>query len=109
MRFDFGICLDAAGDAIGFVSGRSRFDLDHHRQLVLALVKSIEIGGEAANKFSAVSRMEFTEIPWPDIVGMRHRMVHANFYIDHDVLWDTVELNLRPLIKALEADLKNGH
>ncbi|WHZ27266.1 MAG: hypothetical protein OJF51_002062 [Nitrospira sp.] len=94
--------LDAAREALGFVQGRNRVDLNSDRQLVLALVKAIEIIGEAAFRTSENSRAQFPEIRWEDIVGMRHRLVHAYFDINLDVLWKTVQDDLAPLIARLE-------
>ena len=94
--------LDAAREALGFVQGRNRVDLNSDRQLVLALVKAIEIIGEAAFRTSENSRAQFPEIRWEDIVGMRHRLVHAYFDINLDVLWKTVQDDLAPLIACLE-------
>ncbi|MCH8829449.1 MAG: DUF86 domain-containing protein, partial [Planctomycetes bacterium] len=42
------------------------------------------------------------EIPWPQIIGMRNRLIHAYFDVDHDRVWDTVMDDLPPLIKNLE-------
>ena len=56
--------LDAAREALGFVRGRNRVDLNSDRQLVLALVKAIEIIGEAAFRTSENSRAQFPEIRW---------------------------------------------
>lgn len=94
--------LDAARETIGFVRGRSRVDLDRDRQLVWALVKGIEIIGEAAYQMAFDSRAECPDIPWDDIVGMRHRLVHAYFDINLDILWKTVKDDLPVLLKALE-------
>lgn len=94
--------LDAAKEAIGFVRGRTRADLDSDRQLALALVKAIEIVGEAAYQVSPTTRAQLTEVPWIDIIGMRHRLVHAYFDINMDVLWRTVHDDLPPLIDVLE-------
>lgn len=94
--------LDAAHEALGFVRGRNRVDLNSDRQLVLALVKAIEIIGEAAFRTSENARAQFPEIRWEDIVGMRHRLVHAYFDINLDVLWKTVQDDLAPLITRLE-------
>jgi uncharacterized protein with HEPN domain len=91
--------LDAAHEAAGFVGGRTRDDLDRDRLLVLALVKSIEIIGEAAAQTTAA------EVPWPSIVAMRHRLVHAYFDIDHDRVWDTIVGDLPSLVAALERAL----
>jgi len=70
--------------------------------LALAIVKCIEIVGEAAGGISQESRERFDNVPWADIVGMRHRLVHAYFDIDLDRVWDTITDDLPPLIAELE-------
>lgn len=94
--------LDAAREARGFAASRSRSDLDRDRQLLLALVKDVEIIGEAASRVSADTRMEWPDIPWQDIVAMRHRLTHGYFDIDPDIVWSTVTDDLPPLIEQLE-------
>ncbi|MDN5870463.1 MAG: DUF86 domain-containing protein [Nitrococcus sp.] len=94
--------LDAAREAIGFVRGRRRDDLDHDRQLVWALVKAIEIIGEAANQLSPNTRKEVSGLPWEKIIGMRHRLVHSYFDINLDILWKTVHEGLPPLLTEIE-------
>ena len=74
--------LDAAREALSFVREKTREDLDQDRLLVLALVKAIEIIGEAAYQVSSETRSQIPEVPWEDIIGMRHRLVHAYFEID---------------------------
>lgn len=98
--------LDAAREAVTFVQGRRRADLDTDRMLALSLVKEIEIIGEAANQIAKTAREELPEIPWADIIGMRNRLVHAYFDINLEILWQTVEQDLPPLIRALERVLK---
>ncbi len=82
--------LDAAQEAIGFAQGRKRSDLESDRMLVLSLVKDIEIIGEAAYRSSESTRQQLPDIPWDDMIRMRHRLVHAYFDIDLDILWRTV-------------------
>lgn len=94
--------LDAAKEAKSFVWGKTREDLESDRKLVLALVKSIEVIGEAATKTSPHCREELPYIPWADIVGMRNRLIHAYFDINLDILWMTVVEDLPPLIAELE-------
>lgn len=67
--------LDAAREARAFVEGRARQDLDEDRQLALSLVKLIEIIGEAATSLSDQTRREIPDLPWPDMIGMRHRLI----------------------------------
>jgi uncharacterized protein with HEPN domain len=94
--------LDAAHEAIEFAQGRARVDLNGDRKLVLALVKDIEIIGEAAYQVSQTARNQLPDIPWDDIIGIRHRLVHAYFDINLDILWRTVADDLPPLIAELE-------
>jgi len=95
------IC-DAATEALGFVRNRRREDLDHDRQLVWALIKAIEIIGEAASKVSQESQDLLTNIPWRNIVGMRNRLVHAYFDINLDILWKTVVEGLPPIAEDIK-------
>jgi len=68
----------------------------------LALVKDIEIIGEAAYRISPATRESLPDVPWKDIIGMRHRLVHAYFDINLDVLWRTVTDDRPPLSAELE-------
>ena len=94
--------LDAACEAISFAQGRTRIELDSDRMLVLSLVKAIEIVGEAAYQIAETTRGELPAIPWADIIGMRHRLVHAYFDINLDVLWQTLQDDLPALIAQIE-------
>ena len=70
-----------------------------------ALVQLISVIGEAAGKVSPNTCSELYEVPWPDIVSMRNRLIHAYFDINLDILWATVQDSLPPLIRALESAL----
>ena len=94
--------LDAAREAVAFGSGRCRGDLSTDRQLALSLIKSLEIIGEAANHVSQAYRERHPQIPWLDIVGMRHRLIHAYHDINLDTVWRTVVEDLPPLVGALQ-------
>ncbi|HLY44961.1 MAG TPA: HepT-like ribonuclease domain-containing protein [Stellaceae bacterium] len=81
--------IEAAEAASNFVSGRSRADLESNQMLVFALVRAIEIVGEAASKVSAATRQSSSDVPWTLIVSMRNRVVHAYFDIDREIVWQT--------------------
>lgn len=57
--------------------------------LVFALVRAIEIMGEAASRMSAEARSAAPTVPWAPMIAMRNRLVHAYFDIDLDILWRT--------------------
>lgn len=69
--------LDAAVEAMAFVEWRNVDDLRSDRKLLLALVKEIEITGEAATQISDELRSAHPDIPWASIRGMRNRLMHA--------------------------------
>lgn len=94
--------LDAAREAMSFARGRVRDDLETDRQLLLSLVKEIEIIGEAASQVTDPTRQELAGIPWNNIIAMRNRLVHAYFSINLDILWNTVQEDLPGLIDLLE-------
>ena len=94
--------IEAAREAMSFVHGRVRSDLDNDRQLVLSLVKDIEIIGEAATQITQPTRIELTNIPWRKIIAMRNRLVHAYFSINLDIVWQTVQEDLPTLVANLE-------
>ena len=82
--------LDAAREALSFVADKERRALDENRMLLLSLVKSVEIIGEAAGRVSDECRANCPEIPWLNIVGMRNHLIHAYFNINVDIVWQTV-------------------
>ena len=88
------------------VQGRGRADLDRDRMLELALVRLIEIVGEAAARVSEAGQASFPSIPWRQVVGMRNRLIHGYDAIDCDVLWDTIRDDLPPLIERLQAAME---
>src|SRR5262249_13745356 len=99
--------LDAARDAIEFARGQTRSSLDKNRMLTLSIVKCIEIVGEAANQVSPDFQAKHLEIPWKDVIAMRHRLIHGYYDIDPDIVWDTVQDDLPPLIASIEQNLKS--
>ena len=82
--------LEAAREAMGYLAGLRREDLDHNRQLQHSLVRCIEIIGEAASRLTPELRQAHSDIPWQDMIGMRNRLIHAYFDVDLDLVWQTV-------------------
>ena len=96
---------DALDSAIRFAKGRERTDVDSDEMLLFALVRAIEIAGEAASRISAETRAELLDVPWASLVGIRNRLVHAYFDIDRDILWTTVTEAAPPLAQRLKTVL----
>jgi uncharacterized protein with HEPN domain len=94
--------LDAAHEVVAFAQGHTRKDLDDNQMLVRALSMSIGIIGEAASKVSADVQEAHPEVLWPQIIGMRNRIIHAYFEVNFDILWETVTDRIPELIEHLD-------
>jgi uncharacterized protein with HEPN domain len=100
--------LDAGREALGFMAGRSREDLASDTMLQFAVVRAIEVIGEAAAQVSAEGRELVPTVPWPAITAMRNRLIHAYFDINLDRVWETVMLHLPTLVGQLVEALDGG-
>ena len=99
--------LDAACDAVDFLSNVTLEKFQKDRKLLNATVRSLEIIGEAAANVTKATQEKHPEIEWPIIVGMRNRIVHAYYDINSVIVWKTVKENLPPLIEKLRSILKS--
>ena len=94
--------LDAAKEAVSFMTDRTRSDLDTDSMLALATVRLLEIIGEAANAVTEETRQKNPQIPWRQITGTRNRLIHGYYHVDMEIVWQIVKQDLLPLIANLE-------
>src|SRR3989304_2534712 len=87
--------LDACRKALLFTENKSRSDLDSNEKLALALVRLVEIIGEAASKITPDVQQRFSSIPWREITGTRNRLIHG---------YDQVNLSFAPLPPSIRAE-----
>jgi uncharacterized protein with HEPN domain len=93
--------LDHALEAVAMTDGKTRADLDEDRQLNLALVRLLEIIGEAATRIPKEDQALYKDISWPEIVSLRNRLIHGYDTVDFDILWQIVKQDLPRLIESL--------
>jgi uncharacterized protein with HEPN domain len=78
---------------------RDQFDADEDLRIVLAhLIQNI---GEAARCVSRALQVRHPEIPWNDMIGMPHRIVHDYIDIDYDIVWDVASFELPHLVERI--------
>jgi uncharacterized protein with HEPN domain len=99
---------DYGSEAVEMVRGRVRADLDSDRMLNLALVRLLEILGEAANRVPPEARGRYPQIPWPQLINLRHRLIHGYDQVDFDILWQILARDLPLLIDELAAILSSA-
>ena len=95
--------LESAREAISLLGARGAADLDADRRTLLSVRLAIQTIGEAATRVSPQGQAEFPKIPWSNIIGMRHRLVHGYRTISTTLIVDTVRDHLPPLIAILDA------
>ena len=97
-----GHMLDTAQDVQALMEGVTRQQFDQDQKLRWALVHLIQTIGEAARRVSAATRASAAGIPWKQIIGMRHHVVHDYLFVDYDVVWNTATHDIQPLINSLQ-------
>lgn len=105
MPHDDGWLLDillAARRLSEYVKDVCEEDFQRNQILQDAVVKRLEIIGEAANQVSGQFKNAHPEVPWPLLVGMRHRLVHEYFHIDLAKVWDVAKNEAPKLIQQIE-------
>lgn len=96
-----GHMLETARKAVAKVEGKSREDFDADENLRLALAYLIQIIGEAASRVSLALREAHAEIPWSEVIGMRHKIVHDYLGVDYDIVWEVLTGDLPVLAEKL--------
>lgn len=96
---------DHVNEAIGLAADRQRDDLDADRVFTLALIKLVEIVGEAAARVSGEIRSMHDKIPWRQIIGTRNRLIHGYDAVDYNILWHIVQSELPELLDQVDAVL----
>ncbi len=71
-----------------------------------AVIRNLEIIGEAVNQIPKNIQQKYEEIPWSQIVGLRHRLIHGYFVVDDEIVWHIIIDELPELKKKIEKVLK---
>ncbi len=88
-----------------FTAGLSQSDLTGDEKTYDAVVRNLEIIGEAAKHVGEDLRRQMPDVEWRKAAGLRDMLAHAYFGIDNDILWDVVQNKVPQLGKATSAFL----
>jgi uncharacterized protein with HEPN domain len=94
--------------AENFVKGYSFEEFAEDEKTIIALVKCIEVVGEASKRIPEEVRREYPAVPWRDMAGIRDRLVHGYFSVDRGIIWKTATEEfpeIRPHIEAILKDI----
>lgn len=101
--------LQAFRNAQGFVGRMSYEKFITDKKTVSAVVRELEVAGEATKQLPASVRRKYPDIPWSDMAGMRDKLIHFYFGVDMEIVWETVKVRipkLEPLIEDVLADME---
>jgi len=90
-----------------YVSGISYNDFIKEDKTKDAVVRNLEIIGEAANQIPVNIKEKYKDIPWTQIIGLRHRLIHSYFVVDYDIVWNIINKELPDLKIKIKEIFKN--
>ena len=105
MQRDEALLLDiliAARRALRFLEGMTWEAFEQSELHQNAVMRPLEIIGEAARRVSQDTRAAYPDIPWDQMVGMRNRLIHEYFRVNLTTVWETVQDDLPSLITLIE-------
>lgn len=91
----------------GYTFGLAFHDFEENSLVIDAVVRNIEIIGEASKNIPSEIQQSFTDIPWQKLRGIRNRIVHDYFDVDRTIIWHIVINELSSLKKTLQNHLIN--
>src|SRR5688572_7653453 len=81
--------------------GVAKETLESDETKLFAVLHALQIIGEASRQLAPETRNQLPEVPWSQIIGMRHRIVHDYFGIDFEVVWSALRSDVDPLARAV--------
>lgn len=99
--------IEAAQSAQEFIADKSFADLRENKQLAFAVIRALEILGEAAAQTSQELRDSYPDIQWRDIISMRNKLIHAYFDINYEIVWTAMKEDIPQLLSQLQKIIMN--
>ncbi|RKZ33910.1 DUF86 domain-containing protein [bacterium] len=93
--------LEMIEDVWNFTNNMSYEDLESDKKTLYAVIRCLEVLGEAVKKIPKDIREEYPEISWQEIAGIRDKLIHEYFGVDIEIVWDTIHEDLYPLKAAI--------
>jgi uncharacterized protein with HEPN domain len=98
---------DAINDVATFIEGMTYEDFLKDKKTINAVIRSIEVIGEASKQLPKAVRDKNPSIPWKKISGMRNKVIHEYFGVDIEIVWKTARKQIPALKRKISSLLKH--
>ena len=98
--------IEAIDNIFEFTNNKTFETYRQNKMLRFAIIKNLEIIGEAAYLLTNEFKKEYSEIEWHALIGMRHVLVHGYYQIRDEIVWATIETDFPPLREKVQLILK---
>jgi len=98
--------LSAINSIESFVEGMSLEDLKNDDKTSSAVIRKLEIIGEATKNIPKDIQNKTPQIPWKEMAGMRDKLIHFYFGVDHNLVWNTIKKRIPKIKPFIENILK---
>ena len=99
--------LEACRKIVSYTRGLTFAEFEADSKTIDAVVRNIEIIGEAARNIPTHVRGEMPDVAWQDAADMRNAIIHGYFAVDLDIVWDVVETKIGPLSERIDDHLRS--
>jgi uncharacterized protein with HEPN domain len=99
--------IEAIGDIHSFVDGLDYDAFSSDKKTVNAVIRSLEVIGEAVKKVPTELRQKHPDLPWKEIAGTRGKLIHEYFGVDLQILWETIQSDLDALDQGVRSLQQN--
>jgi uncharacterized protein with HEPN domain len=99
--------LDSINDIENFVRGMGFEEFKRDRKTINAVVRSIEVIGEASKKIPRSLKAKYRGVPWREMAGIRDKLIHEYFGVDVEILWKTAKDDIPPLKQVIQNMMKS--
>ncbi len=94
--------LDAIKTMESFVKDMNLEEFENDTKTLFAVIRALEIIGEAAKKIPDAVKNKYKQVPWKDIAGMRNKLIHEYFGVNVKVVWKTIEQDIPSIKPSIE-------
>jgi uncharacterized protein with HEPN domain len=94
--------LNSAWTILEYMKGKEKDEFSKDSLLQDAVIRRLEIIGEASSRISAETQAQYPHLPWLAMKGTRNRVIHEYDSVEIEIIWDIIEIDLPSLITELE-------